>query len=706
MVDGEAGEYRTFTELLEQLRQEGPNGEIFEFLQLVATCHTVIPEIKEVDGEMVMEYQASSPDEEALVKGVAEFGFKFNVRKPKTIVVNVLGQDLEYQVLNVNEFNSTRKRMSAILRMPDGTIKLYCKGADTVIFERLAEHSRENVGKTVSHLEEFASEGLRTLCLSSRVISEQEYQNWSQIYSTAATTLKNRQEALDNAAELIEKDMVLVGATAIEDKLQEGVPRTIAMLAQAGIKIWVLTGDRQETAINIGYSCKLLQEDYSLVICNTNTHWETKQFLNQKLVAIRESRGTSTIDFDSMALVIDGRSLDFALEKDVENVFLDLATVCKAVICCRVSPLQKALVVRLVKRKRRAVLLAIGDGANDVSMIQAAHVGVGISGQEGLQAARAADFAISEFQHLRKLLLVHGAWSYNRLSKMILYSFYKNILLYMTQFFFAFYNMFTGQTLYESWSITFYSVFFSLMPPFAIGIFDQFLSARSLERYPEMYKMSQLGEFFNVRAFWGSTINAFVHSATIFFLSLAFLNPIITSAGYSADLWTLGVTLYTCAIITVLLKASLLVYTWNKWTLVSIPGSLVLWFLFFPLYSYLGYYLNLGYVYYGLFPITMGTLGFWLSAIISPLLCMVRDFAWKYYKRMYGTRAYQIVQEIQKFNIPDYRPRMERFRKAVHKARTLQRLKRNRGYAFSQTETGQAKIIRSYDTTKRKPTGV
>lgn len=133
-------------------------------------------------------------------------------------------------------------------------------------------------------------------------------------------------------------------------------------------------------------------------------------------------------------MIIDGRTLNFALEKEVELIFLELASMCKAVICCRVSPLQKALVVKLVRRNVDAALLAIGDGANDVGMIQAAHVGVGISGMEGLQAARSADFAIAQFRFLRKLLLVHGAWSYHRLSKLILYSFYKNIVLYITQF--------------------------------------------------------------------------------------------------------------------------------------------------------------------------------------------------------------------------------------------------------------------------------
>lgn len=265
-----------------------------------------------------------------------------------------------------------------------------------------------------------------------REIPEEEYNRWSQIHDAAATTLTNRAEELDKAAEVIEQDMFLLGATAIEDKLQDGVPDTIHTLQEAGIKVWVLTGDRQETAINIGYSCRLLHEDMSLIICNEDNHFDTKTFLEAKLQEL--SSGQAPHQDDPLALVIDGRALTFALEKDIEKIFLDLAKRCKAVVCCRVSPLQKALVVKLVKKYSRSILLAIGDGANDVSMIQAAHVGVGISGVEGLQAARSADFSISQFRFLRKLLLVHGSWAYQRLSKMIFYFFYKNVALYLTQF--------------------------------------------------------------------------------------------------------------------------------------------------------------------------------------------------------------------------------------------------------------------------------
>jgi phospholipid-transporting ATPase len=428
---GEVG-IHDFKRLKENLENHESGIAIHHFLALLATCHTVIPERgDEKDG--TIKYQAASPDEGALVEGAVMMGYQFTARKPRSVQIKVNSEIFEYELLAVCEFNSTRKRMSGVFRCPDGKIRCYCKGADTVILERLAPNN-PHVDATLLHLEEYASEGLRTLCLAMREIPEQEFQEWWQVFDKAQTTVSgNRAEELDKAAEILEHDFYLLGATAVEDRLQDGVPETIHTLQEAGIKVWVLTGDRQETAINIGMSCKLISEDMTLLIVNEETAAMTRDNIHKKLDAIR-TQGDGTFGLDTLALIIDGKSLTYALEKDLEKNFLDLAVMCKAVICCRVSPLQKALVVKLVKRHKKAILLAIGDGANDVSMIQAAHIGIGISGMEGLQAARSADIAIGQFRYLRKLLLVHGAWSYQRVSKVILYSFYKNITLYMTQF--------------------------------------------------------------------------------------------------------------------------------------------------------------------------------------------------------------------------------------------------------------------------------
>jgi phospholipid-transporting ATPase len=419
-----------FPKLRQNLQGHHTRSAIHHFLALLATCHTVIPERKDEKSEI--KYQAASPDEGALVEGAVELGYKFVARKPRSVMIEVAGELFEYELLAVCEFNSTRKRMSTIFRCPDGKIRIYCKGADTVILERLHKDN-PIVDVTLQHLEDYATEGLRTLCLAMREVPDQEFREWQQIFDKAATTVSgNRADELDKAAEIIEHDFYLLGATAIEDRLQDGVPETIHTLQTAGIKVWVLTGDRQETAINIGMSCKLISEDMTLLIVNEDNTTATRNNLTKKLDAVRSQAASG--ESDTLALIIDGKSLTFALEKDMEKLFLDLAVLCKAVICCRVSPLQKALVVKLVKRHLKALLLAIGDGANDVSMIQAAHVGVGISGVEGLQAARSADVAIGQFRYLRKLLLVHGSWSYQRISKVILYSFYKNIAMFMTQF--------------------------------------------------------------------------------------------------------------------------------------------------------------------------------------------------------------------------------------------------------------------------------
>ena len=320
-----------FKRMEENLRSHPTRGAIDQFLSLLATCHTVIPEIKE-DNPGEIKYQAASPDEGALVQGASMLGYKFVARKPKSVIVQADNQEVEYELLAVCEFNSTRKRMSTIFRCPDGKIRIYCKGADTVILERLSKDNAV-VDATLQHLEDYATDGLRTLCLAVREVPEQEYLEWQQVWDKASTTVGgNRADELEKAAEIIEYGFTLLGATAIEDRLQDGVPDTIHTLQTAGIKVWVLTGDRQETAINIGMSCKLISEDMTLLIVNEDNAAATRENLTKKHDAVR-SQAATPAETDLMALIIDGKSLTFALEKDMEKLFLELAVMCKAVIC-------------------------------------------------------------------------------------------------------------------------------------------------------------------------------------------------------------------------------------------------------------------------------------------------------------------------------------------------------------------------------------
>ncbi|KAL9016500.1 MAG: hypothetical protein Q9185_006158 [Variospora sp. 1 TL-2023] len=687
-----------FNRLRRNLDNDPSGPAIHEFLTLLATCHTVIPERRdEKPGEI--KYQAASPDEGALVEGAVMLGYRFIARKPRAVTIVANEEEAEYELLAVCEFNSTRKRMSTIYRCPDGKLRCYCKGADTVILERLGKDN-PIVDATLQHLEEYATEGLRTLCLAMREIPEDEFQQWWQIYEKASTTVSgNRAEELDKAAELIERDFTLLGATAIEDKLQDGVPDTIHTLQEAGIKVWVLTGDRQETAINIGMSCKLISEDMSLLMINEETAQATRDNIAKKLSAIR-SQSSGGAELETLALIIDGKSLTYALEKGLDKEFLDLAVLCKAVICCRVSPLQKALVVKLVKRNLKSLLLAIGDGANDVSMIQAAHVGVGISGVEGLQAARSADVAIGQFRYLRKLLLVHGAWSYQRISKVILYSFYKNIALYMTQFWYSFQNAFSGQIIMESWTLSFYNVFFTVLPPFVMGIFDQFISARLLDRYPQLYQLGQKGVFFKMHSFFSWVLNGFYHSLLAYILfELVWYYDLIQSDGKVAGHWVWGTMVYSSVLATVLGKAALVTNIWTKYTFVAIPGSMAIWLIFLPIYGTVAPKVGVSPEYEGVIPQLFASPVFYLMMVLLPALCLLRDFAWKYAKRMYRPQAYHHVQEIQKYNIQDYRPRMEQFQKAIRKVRQVQRMRKQRGYAFSQADESQQRVLNSYDTT-------
>ncbi|KAF2222598.1 putative phospholipid-transporting ATPase [Elsinoe ampelina] len=682
--------------------QSHPSADLIKhFLTLLSTCHTVIPETNaEKPGHI--KYQAASPDEGALVEGAVMLGYKFTARKPRMVMLEANGVEEQYELLAVCEFNSTRKRMSTIYRCPDGKIRCYCKGADTVILERLAPNN-PIVETTLQHLEEYAAEGLRTLCLSVREIPEHEFQEWWTVFQEASTTVGgNRADELDKASELIEHNLTLLGATAIEDKLQDGVPETIHTLQSAGIKVWVLTGDRQETAINIGMSCKLISEDMTLLIVNESDAAATRDNIEKKLNAIR-SQASSGAQLETLALVIDGKSLTYALERDMEKQFLDLAVMCKAVICCRVSPLQKALVVKLVKRHLKAILLAIGDGANDVSMIQAAHIGIGISGVEGLQAARSADVAIAQFRFLRKLLLVHGSWAYQRISKVILYFFYKNTALYMTQFWYSFQNFFSGQVIYESWTLSFYNVMFTALPPFVLGIFDQYVSARLLDRYPQLYQLSQKGVFFKMHSFISWVTNGFYHSLILYFVGqVIYLWDLPQANGTVAGHWVWGTSLYTAALVTTLGKAALITNIWTKYTILAIPGSLLIWFIFLPVYGYAAPALGFSTEYKNLIPQLFVSPIFYLMMVVLPFICLLRDFAWKYAKRMYYPQSYHHVQEIQKYNVQDYRPRMEQFQKAIRKVRQVQRMRKQRGYAFSQTDESQARVLQAYDTTRER----
>lgn len=479
------------------------------FMLVLALCHSVMPE-RTLDDPPKMLYKAQSPDEEALVATARDMGFSVLGMSNNGINLNVQGEDRHYQILNTIEFNSTRKRMSSIVKMPDGRIMLFCKGADSVIYARLKRGEQKELRKaTAEHLELFAREGLRTLCIAQKELTEREYQAWKKEHDAAAAAIEHREEKMEAAAELIEQELWLLGGTAIEDRLQDGVPETISLLGEAGIKLWVLTGDKVETAINIGFSCNLLNNDMELIHLRVEEDENATEIDEEPLLQALDEELTRHLAFFNMTgsdeelkaakkdheapapthgLVIDGFTLKWALNERNRQKFLLLCKQCKSVLCCRVSPAQKAAVVSMVKNGLDIMSLSIGDGANDVAMIQEADVGVGIAGVEGRQAAMSSDYAIAQFRFLQRLILVHGRWSYRRMAECIANFFYKNMVWVWSIFWFEIFCDFDITYLFEFTYIIMFNLFFTAFPVGLMGILDQDVTDKVSLAVPQLYR--------------------------------------------------------------------------------------------------------------------------------------------------------------------------------------------------------------------------
>ncbi|KAG8160657.1 hypothetical protein KVR01_008921 [Diaporthe batatas] len=696
-------------ELLEFIRAR-PNSafarKATQYLLAMALCHTCLPEFRE-DG---IEFQASSPDELALVQAAQQLGYTVVQRSSQQITLKVSSGGSEttrvYEILDVIEFSSKRKRMSIVLRCPDGRIWLVTKGADSMILPRLktaqvalqkakevrqsaeveralqrkslqqeprnsfggrpsltirrsigvnrqpntgssslrpplygrsksfeisnvyrssTDRSRPSLNRGVSLdvssslalrsgsaagrqqdrfaflddpslgdeatvftrsfklLDDFAAEGLRTLLYAHKYIAEEDYKAWKEVFHAAETSLVDRQTRIEEAGDLIEQNLDLVGASAIEDKLQRGVPETIDKLRRANIKIWMLTGDKRETAINIAHSARICLPESEVYILDA-----AQGDLEAQMREIMEDLGIAS-DFPTATtrhhtvVVIDGQTLGcIETPADPSNTRLKdllfaLIPHIDSVICCRASPAQKAFIVRATRKtisSKRPVTspsltLAIGDGANDLAMISEAHVGIGISGHEGLQAARVADYSIAQFRFLQRLLLVHGRWNYVRTAKFVLWTFWKEMFFYMPQEIFTRYTGFTGTSLYESWSLTVLNVLFTSLATIAPGIWEQDLTQETLLAVPELYVYGQRGEALNLSRYLGWMVGAAVEGILTFYGCWAGYGYFGQAGGFrDQGLFALGDLVFTVCIV------------WTNWKLLIIEthfkSSLVL----------------------------------------------------------------------------------------------------------------------------------
>ncbi|XP_071599717.1 phospholipid-transporting ATPase VD isoform X1 [Heliangelus exortis] len=546
-------------------------------------------------------YEAESPDEAALVHAARAYKCILQSRTPEQVTVDFADMGpLTFQLLHILPFDSVRKRMSVVVRHPvSNQVVVYTKGADSVMMDLLRTASEGNNSemeqkkikeRTQKHLDDYARRGLRTLCIAKRVMSDTEYAEWLNHHFLAETSIDNREELLLESAIRLESELTLLGATGIEDRLQEGVPDTIQALRKAGIKIWMLTGDKRETAVNIAYACKLLEPDDKIFTLKTQSRDAcalvmskilegiqkntcAKKSKSQKLGSISASPSTQDSGF-STGLVIDGRTLEYVLHDSLQDIFLELTEKCRAVVCCQATPLQKSILVRLVRNKLKAMTLAVGDGANDVSMIQVADIGVGILGQEGMQAVMASDFAVSQFRHLRKLLLVHGHWCYTRLTNMVLYFFYKNVAYVNLLFWFQFFCGFSGTSMTDYWILILFNLLFTSVPPIVYGVLDKDVSAEILMQLPQLYMMCQKSMAYLPSTFWITLLDAFYQSLVCFFV------PYFTYYGSDIDIFSFGNPINTAALFIILFHLLIECKSMTWIHAVVIAGSILLYFVF------------------------------------------------------------------------------------------------------------------------------
>ncbi|CAG5864928.1 unnamed protein product [Menidia menidia] len=507
------GLYMSAPGLVERLRgQRCPHSR--QFLRALALCHTVMAEWK----EEIPVYQAASPDEEALVGAARELGWVFLSRTRDSVVVSELGAVRQYELLALLDFTSSRRRMSVLVREPDGALKLYCKGADVVILDRLQKDCSYQES-TEKALELFAEASLRTLCVAVRSVPEASWERWRKTLAlSAAMATRERDAQLEKLHDEMERDLQLLGVTAIEDRLQEGVPETIALLQEAGIKVWVLTGDKKETAVNIGYSCKLLDPNARLL------EWqELRQILQSpdpevNFLKIRQAElwaaHKETVR-EKTSVVLTGDELaEFERRPEWGASFMRLARRCESVLCCRVTPAQKADVVKLVRKHTGSVTMAIGDGANDVNMIKTAHVGVGLAGVEGGQAS-----------------------------------------------------------LYETWFIALYTVLYSASPVMCMAVLEQDVSAEGSLRTPELYRCGQTQELSSPVKLALYLLYAVYTSLVLFFIPFGVFN------NTAFDYQTMAVTVAMAATLAATIEIVLITRYWTKVSVAAVCLSVVMFFI-------------------------------------------------------------------------------------------------------------------------------
>ncbi|XP_055713662.1 probable phospholipid-transporting ATPase IIA isoform X2 [Phlebotomus papatasi] len=611
------------TAIFANTRMRRPEGwRAWEAVKALALCHNVTPVYDgdskhgnsekdspnrsiDIEGPAKREvvYQASSPDEIALVKwteqvGLAlvardlqsitlqlrssQFGKSESMRKfaadggsIDTTVTNLsadgsrvdlnspssssttslnsfLGGNLmRFQILQVFPFTSESKRMGIIVKdLSNGEITFYLKGAD-VVMSSIVQYNdwlSEESGN-------MAREGLRTLVVAKKVFTEEQYNDFETRYNAARLSVTDRFTKVAAVIESLEREMELLCLTGVEDRLQDRVRPTLELLRNAGIRIWMLTGDKLETATCIAKSSHLVGRNQGLhvlksVLTRTDAHLELNQFRRKQ----------------DCALVVSGESLEVCLQY-YQSEFMELATASPAVVCCRCSPTQKAQVVSLIQRYTGRRTCAVGDGGNDVSMIQQADAGVGIEGREGRQASLAGDFSIPQFAHIARLLLVHGRRAYKRSAALSQFVIHRGLIISTMQAVFSAVFYLSSVPLYQGFLMVGYATLYTMFPVFSL-VLDQDISAHIAVTYPELYKELSKGRSLSYKTFFMWVLISIYQGGVIMYGALVlFEDEFIHIVAIS----------FSALILTELIMVALTIRTWHRLMVLAEIFSLILY---------------------------------------------------------------------------------------------------------------------------------
>ncbi|KAH7113852.1 hypothetical protein B0J11DRAFT_445923, partial [Dendryphion nanum] len=528
-------------------------------------------------------------------------------------------RDIEENTQGQTPRQSSLGRLS--VAFSDAQSSMQMEDMEDMVDENLAADENAIIERCFQHINDFATEGLRTLLYGYRFMDNDEYDTWKKGYLEATTSLVDRTRLIEEAGELIEQDLELSGATAIEDKLQQGVPEAIDKLRRAKIKMWMLTGDKRETAINIGHSCRLIK-DYSTVTVLDHETGEVEQNIGAAILALNSGAIAHSV------IVVDGQTLAQINELEpLKLLFYDLAILADSVICCRAAPAQKASLVKNIrKRVKKSITLAIGDGANDIAMIQEAHVGIGITGKEGLQAARTSDYSIAQFRFLTKLLLVHGRWNYIRTCKYTVSTFWKELLFYLTQALYQRSAGYTGTSLYEQWSLSMFNTLFTSLPVIFMGIFEKDLSAATLLAVPELYTKGQRNAGFNFRVYLGWMFMASSEAMIVYYCMF----ELFGGAPFERDdgVYPLGVLTYSVCVVVIAMKIQFIeTHSKTLTNALSLFISIGGWFLWNVILAFTYKYPNTIYYVRGTLFTTYGrSLRFWAVMALSIVAVLVFEF--------------------------------------------------------------------------------